>query len=231
MASHTHELKIASFEDGTCAVLRAAPNKPHLLEVIATFHNAARARDYIRLESNPSDGHQAKQPVKKQAGAAMPKRAARAQPKQAAAAKAAHATQTKSAPAATAKPKQATPVKREQAVAAKPKPASAAKTETAADGISARQEAVLKALRSLMDKKHRVEATGADLAKASSTPAGSLHSVLVSLEKKGLIRTERPGSAKLRAIYEVLQASPKSARTILNGVVRAKAAQAGTTTH
>jgi uncharacterized membrane protein len=198
--------------------------------VIASFHDAARARDYIRSESNSSDQHPAKRPVKKQAAAAQPKRAARAQPKHAAAAKPTPATQTKSAPAAAAKPKQAAPVKREQPVAAKRKPASRAKTETAGNGVSGRQEAVLKALRSLMDKKHRVEATGADLAKASSTPAGSLHSVLVSLEKKGLIRTERQGSAKLRAIYEVVQASPKSAR-VLNGVVRGKAAQAGTTTH
>jgi hypothetical protein len=46
------EFRTAIFDDGTCAVLRAAPNK----EVIANFHNAARARDYIRLESNSSDG-------------------------------------------------------------------------------------------------------------------------------------------------------------------------------
>jgi DNA-binding transcriptional ArsR family regulator len=231
MATNKHEFRTAIFDDGTCAVLRAAPNKPHLLEVIATFHDAARARDYIRLESNSSDEHPAKRPVKKQAAAAKPKRASKAQPKQAAAAKPTLATQTKSAPAAAAKPKQATPVKREQAVAGKLKPASAARTGTAGTGVSDRQEAVLKALRSLMDKKHRVEATGAHLAKASSIPAGSLHSVLVSLEKKGLIRTERQGSAKLRAIYEVLQASPKSARTALNGVVRGKAAHAGTVAH
>jgi len=231
MATSKHEFRTAIFDDGTCAVLRAAPNKPHLLEVIATFHDAARARDYIRLESNSPDDHPAKRPVRTQAAAAQPKRASRPQPKQAAAAKPTHATQVKSTPAAAAKPKQATPVKREQAVAEKGKPASAAKTETASTGISDRQEAVLKALRSLMDKKHRVEVTKAELAKAASVPSGSLHHIFVSLEKRGLIRTERQGSTKLRAIYEVLQASPKSARTTLNGVVRGKAAQAGTTAH
>ncbi len=193
--------------------------------------NAARARDYVRSESKPSDEHPAKRAVRKQAAAAQPKRASKPQPKQAAAAKPTHATQVKSTPAAAAKARQATPVKREQSVAAKLKPASAAKTETAATGISDRQEAVLKALRSLMDKKRRVEVTKAELAKAASVPSGSLHHIFVSLEKRGLIRTERQGSAKLRAIYEVLQASPKSARTTLNGVVRAKAVQAGTATH
>jgi DNA-binding transcriptional ArsR family regulator len=231
MATNKHEFRTAIFDDGTCAVLRAAPNKPHLLEVIASFHDAARARAYIRSESNSPDGHPAKRPVKKHAAAAQLKRASKSQPKQAAAAKPTLATQTKPAPAAMATAKQATPVKHERSVAAKHKPASRAETETAGNGVSARQEAVLKALRSLMDKKHRVEATGAHLAKAASVPAGSLHSVLVSLEKKGLIRTERQGSAKLRAIYEVLQASPKSARTPLNGVVRGKAAQVGTTAH
>jgi hypothetical protein len=71
------EFRTAIFDDGTCAVLRAAPSKPHLLEVIASFHDAARARDYIRSESNSSDQHPAKRPVKKQAAAAKPKRASR----------------------------------------------------------------------------------------------------------------------------------------------------------
>jgi hypothetical protein len=56
------------------------------------------------------------------------------------------------------------------------------------------------------------------LAKASSIPLGSLHSVLASLEKKKMIRTERQGTAKFRAIYEVLGTSRKSARSI-NGAV------------
>jgi DNA-binding MarR family transcriptional regulator len=238
MATSKHEFRTAIFDDGICAVLRADPNKPHLLEVIATFHNAARARDYVRSESNLSDGHQAKRPVKKQAAAARVKRASKAQPKQAAAVKPKYAYEAKPAQAAAAKLRQASPAKPAQAAGAKPKQATAvkvkrataAKTETFARDVSDRQESVLKALRSLMDKKHRVEVRGADLAKASSTPAGSLHSVLVSLEKKGLIRTERQGSAKLRAIYEVVQTSPKS-RSTLNGVVRGKAAHAGTVAH
>jgi uncharacterized membrane protein len=230
MATNKHEFRTAIFEDGTCAVLRAAPNKPHLLEVIATFHDAARARDYIRSASKPLDGHQAKRPVRKQATTAKPKRASRVQSRQTSAAKPLHIPEAKPARAAAAKPRQATAAKPKQAIAAQRKLVARAKTETAAADISERQQAVLKVLRSRMDKKHRVEVRGADLARAASIPAGSLHSVLVSLEKKGLIRTGRQGSAKLPAIYEVLQASPNSRRT-LNGVVRGKAAHAGAAAH
>ena len=69
-----------------------------------------------------------------------------------------------------------------------------------------------------MDKKNLVEVRSAELAKASSIPLGSLHSVLASLEKKNMIRTERQGTAKFRAIYEVLGTRKKSARSI-NGAV------------
>jgi hypothetical protein len=69
-----------------------------------------------------------------------------------------------------------------------------------------------------MDKKNLVEVPAAELAKASSIPLGSLRSVLASLEKKNMIRTERQGTAKLRAIYEVLGTPRKSARSI-NGAV------------
>src|SRR5258706_428348 len=55
-------------------------------------------------------------------------------------------------------------------------------------------------------------------ADASSPPLGSLHSVLASLEKKNMIRTERQGTAMFRAIYEVLGTPRKSARSI-NGAV------------
>jgi DNA-binding MarR family transcriptional regulator len=96
--------------------------------------------------------------------------------------------------------------------------------------MSERQTAVLKALRSMMDKKHRVEVRGAELAKASSIPLGSLHSVLASLEKKHIIRTERPGSAQFRAIYEVLEAPRKSARSI-NGAAHGKEAHTATRAH
>jgi hypothetical protein len=217
MATNKHEFRTAVFDDGTYAVLRAAPNKPHLLEVIATFHDAARARDYLRSGSKTSDEHRAKRSVKKPAVAAKPKRASKPQPKQAAAAKPTPASRAKSTPVAAAKPRQTSRAKR--------RPASADKPETAGSGVSHRQQAVLKTLRSLMDKKNRVEATKAQLAKASSVPSGSLHSVLVSLEKKGRIRTERQGSPKFSAIYQVLDASRNSPRPI-NGVAHGKEAMA-----
>ena len=91
--------------------------------------------------------------------------------------------------------------------------------------MSERQAAVLKALRTIMDKQNRVEVKTAELAKASTVPLGSVHSILVSLEKKQLIRTERQGSPKFSAIYEVLEVSPKNTRT-LNGVVTGKEANA-----
>ena len=50
--------------------------------------------------------------------------------------------------------------------------------------LSARQNAVLNALRAKMDENKQVEAKAAVLAKAAEIPLGSLHSVLGSLEKK-----------------------------------------------
>jgi hypothetical protein len=85
--------------------------------------------------------------------------------------------------------------------------------------------AVLKALRSLKDKKNRVEVPVAKIATASSVPLGSVHSILVSLEKKHMIRTERQGSPRASAIYEVLPASPKSTGS-LNGGSHRKQPQA-----
>jgi sugar-specific transcriptional regulator TrmB len=73
----------------------------------------------------------------------------------------------------------------------------------------------------------RTNVTKAELAKAASIPSGSLHSVLVSLGKKGMIRTERQGSAQFRAIYEVVETSRESTRS-LNGVVHDKEALAKT---
>jgi sugar-specific transcriptional regulator TrmB len=74
-----------------------------------------------------------------------------------------------------------------------------------------------------MDKQHRVEAKTAELAKASAVPLGSLHSILVSLEKKHMIKTERQGSPKHPAIYQVLETSRKAMST-LNGAVHSKTA-------
>jgi hypothetical protein len=214
MARNKHEFKIATFEDGTCAVLRADPAKPRVMEVIASFYDAARARDYVRFESNPSDEQREERPIARQAAKAKPK----------------HASKIKSKPVSAAKPKQASKVKPKQASAAQPKRALEPKPKNPANEVSERQTAVLKALRSMMDKKRRVEVRGAELAKASSIPLGSLHSVLASLEKKRMIRTERQGSALLRAVYEVLEAPRKSARSI-NGAAHIKLAQAATTAH
>ncbi|MGA7324179.1 MAG: hypothetical protein WBX25_06805 [Rhodomicrobium sp.] len=192
MASNNQELKTAIFEDGACVVLRADPAKPRLLEVIATFHDAARAREYVRFGNNSSEKHQEKRPVIKQASAAKPKQASKAE-----------SLQTR------------------PATAAKPKPVSGAKPKTATTDMSERQTAVLRALRSMMDKKNLVEATKTELAKASSIPSGTLHSVLVSLEKKGMIRTERQGTPKFSAIYQVLETSKKSTR-LANGLAHSK---------
>jgi uncharacterized membrane protein len=70
--------------------------------------------------------------------------------------------------------------------------------------LSARQSAVLGALRAEMDANKQVEAKAAVLAEAANIPVGSLHSILQSLEKKGLIKNTRAGSARAPAIYQVL---------------------------
>jgi hypothetical protein len=70
--------------------------------------------------------------------------------------------------------------------------------------LSARQSAVLRALRTKMDANQRVEEKAAVLAEAANIPLGSLHSILHSLEKKGLIKTARGGSARAPAVYQVL---------------------------
>jgi hypothetical protein len=70
--------------------------------------------------------------------------------------------------------------------------------------LTDRQSAVLKALHSKMDDAKLVESKAVALAEAASIPLGSLHSVLQSLEKRQLIRTERSGSPKAPAVYQVL---------------------------
>jgi hypothetical protein len=207
MQSNKRGHKTAIFEDGTHAVLRFDPSDPHRMELIAIFYEAAYAKDYVRLHS-PAEEHQERQRAVKQTA----KRASAAKPAQ----------------ASKAKPKPLSAATRQLASRAKPerrlrtKPASAAKAISAV-GVSERQAAVLKGLRSLMDKKHRVEAKTAELAKASAVPLGSLHSILVSLEKKQMIKTERQGSPKHPAIYQVLETS-REATGSLNGAVHRKAA-------
>jgi DNA-binding MarR family transcriptional regulator len=175
MTSKNHNFTTAVFEDGICAVMRYDRAEPRLMEVIATFHDAARARDYAKFENGQRDEPQKVSPAKK--------------------------------PAAKASASKARVSKATTTAAPSSKTLAKAEPKAAAPGLSERQQAVLKALRSMMDKKNLAEVRAAELAKASSIPLGSLHSVLVSLEKKKLIRTERQGSAKFRAIYAVLGAT------------------------
>jgi hypothetical protein len=149
MSTSTRPFSIVTFQDGSVAVVHSDPRTPRVLEVVAIFADAARARDYADRENSRS-----------------------AEP----------ATEPTEAPTRrTVEPTVATP------------------------GLSARQSAVLGALRAKMDANNQVEAKAAVLAEAANIPLGSLHSVLQSLEKKGLIKATRAGSARAPALYQVLQ--------------------------
>ena len=156
MTSNSETLKVVALEDGSSAVVKVDPANPRLLEVVATFYDAARAHQYAKLteDQNP-------EPVARL-----------------------------SEPEAPAAPKA-------------PKEKKADSTEAAPD-LSARQNAVLNALRAKMDENKQVEAKAATLAEAAQIPLGSLHSVLGSLEKKRLIVNTRPGSPRAPAVYQVL---------------------------
>jgi hypothetical protein len=78
------------------------------------------------------------------------------------------------------------------------------KPDVAEAELSSRQSSVLKALRDKMDETKHVAVRAAVLAQSAQIPLGSLHSVLGSLEKKGLIQTSRAGSARAPAVYRVL---------------------------
>ena len=148
MSSNGKPFTTVTFEDGTFAVVRTDPRKPQLLEVIALFLDASRARSYTEMENDRSgEGPVASIEASKQR---------------------------------TIEPTEGIP------------------------GLSARQSAVLGALCAKMDENKRVEAKIAVLAEAARIPLGSLHSVLQSLEKKQLIKTARPGSARAPAVYQVL---------------------------
>ena len=54
MESVSKRFKTVVFEDGTHAVVRTDPGKPRLIEVVATFYDAARARDYADSENGQS---------------------------------------------------------------------------------------------------------------------------------------------------------------------------------
>ena len=150
MAGNSPKFKAVAFEDGTHAVVRTDPSKPHFLEVVAAFYDASRARDYADAEN-----HQASEQQRSIAPSPSPKK--------------------------------------EGAVA----------TEGASE-LSQRQRAVLEALRTRMNGSNLVEVKAGILAEAAKIPLGSLHSVLQSLEKKGLVKTTRAGSARAPAVYQVL---------------------------
>jgi hypothetical protein len=147
MGSKNEILKTVALDDSTWAVVQTDPSQLRFMEVVATFYDEARARDYANWLNGES-------------------------PKQNEAAAAPEGDFTKPG-------------------------------GTKAD-LSQRQSAVLKALRDKMDGKNLVAVKAAALAQAAKIPLGSLHSVLVSLEKKQMIQTSRPGSARSPAVYHVL---------------------------
>ena len=149
MSSSGKPFTTVTLEDGSVAVVRSDARTPRVLEVIAIFSEAERARDYADRENS---------------------RAAE--------------------PAAA--PKEATTQRRFEPTAPTPE-------------LSARQSAVLGALRAKMDANNQVAAKAAVLAAAAQIPLGSLHSALQSLEKKQLIKTVRAGSARAPAVYQVLK--------------------------
>ena len=148
MNAGTKPFSIVTFQDGSVAVVHSDPHTPRVLEVIAIFSEATRARDYADRENS-----RAAEPASEQTKASTQRRV---------------------------EPTAPTPE------------------------LSPRQNAVLGALRAKMDANKQVEAKAAVLAGARNIPLGSLHSILQSLEKKQLIKTARPGSARAPAAYQVL---------------------------
>ena len=53
MSASTKPFSIVSFQDGSVGVVRSDPRTPRVLEVIAIFADAARARDYADREKQP----------------------------------------------------------------------------------------------------------------------------------------------------------------------------------
>ena len=158
MASNVKIYKSVAFEDGSYTVVITDAANPRVMEVVATFYDAERAKGYA---------DRANEEVSKP------------QPQ---------------APASEAAPKAPT----SKRVAENVEP------QAVASDVSARQAAVLDALRDKMDDNKLVETKAAALAGAAQIPLGSLHFVLQSLEKKQLITTTRPASARAPAVYQVL---------------------------
>jgi hypothetical protein len=186
-------LKVIALEDGSSSVVRIDPTNPRLLEVVATFYDAARAQRYVQMTEV-----QETEPVAKVPEPKLP---------------VAKASEPKLPVAKVSEPKlpktsngqKAAPV----AKVSEPKLPKAANGKSveangAALDLSTRQSAVLNALRSKMDENKQVEAKASVLAEAAKIPLGSLHSVLGSLEKKQLIVNRRPGTPRAPAVYQVL---------------------------
>ena len=175
VTSKNETLRVVALEDGSSAVVRIDPANPRLLEVVATFYDAARAQQYAQLagvqEPEP-------EPVAKASEPKLPK-ASNGQK----AVPVAKVSEPKLPKAANGKSVEA---------------------NGAALDLSTRQSAVLNALRSKMDENKQVEAKASVLAEAAKIPLGSLHSVLGSLEKKQLIVNRRPGTPRAPAVYQVL---------------------------
>jgi hypothetical protein len=51
MGSDRKTFRTVALEDGTFAVVRTDPSKPRMLEVVAMFYDAARARKYADIEN------------------------------------------------------------------------------------------------------------------------------------------------------------------------------------
>ena len=54
MSTSTKPFSIVTFQDGSVAVVRSDPRTPRVLEVIAVFFEAERARDYADRENSRS---------------------------------------------------------------------------------------------------------------------------------------------------------------------------------
>ena len=52
MSTSTKPFRIVTFQDGSVAVVQSDPRTPRVLEVIAVFFEAARARDYADRENS-----------------------------------------------------------------------------------------------------------------------------------------------------------------------------------
>ena len=51
MGSNGKTFKTIVLEDGACAVVRTDPSEPSILQVVAVFYDAARARRYADMEN------------------------------------------------------------------------------------------------------------------------------------------------------------------------------------